>query len=127
MTENDELLILYFYQMESYQVFHAFNSQGSMDEKSLHSAYKAIIGGEPSFLDLGTIGSFNSIEDLQKFSFHLCQELGSNAVNLISSEDYNKAFDQAYTEQEFLKNLSECGNKIENLDKNKKGFFGRFI
>ena len=126
MTDN--LVCLYrFAGGGQFLIRYIFDHEGLVDGAVLEKTFKEIIGGEPDVVEEGQIGPFRGTEDLQKFSFQVCQELNRSQVNIFSPDEYLAILDQSHELPEFKKLLSEGGNIIQNPDKGSNGLLGKIF
>jgi len=72
-------------------------------------------------------GIFNSTDEIDRFSFHLCQSLNFKSVILVSQELLNVAYEKSSNKDFFINYLIENGNKIDNPDYDKKNLIQRFF
>lgn len=114
-------------QNSGHEIISIFNEKGLIDESSLEDMFKVSIGHEPKSIESGRIGYFNQMEDIQKFSFRICQKLGHEAVSLVSVEDYNEVLINSFKSEELLQKLQSVGNLIPNPDAGKVGFFSKLF
>jgi len=110
-----------------HEIISIFSERGLIDESTLEDFYKDLMPGTPAVLESGHIGYFGQLEDIQKFSFRICQKFGSDAVSLVSVEDYNDVLIDSFKSEDLLKNLQNVGNLIPNPDAGKGGFFSKLF
>lgn len=111
-----------------YVVSYIFDDRGYADEETLFSSYKEITSTEPDLISEGRIGPFSSMELLQKFAFRVCQEMDAPCVQILNSEDVNKALDKSFSTSDFVSGLWESGNRMDNPDaQNSKGLLGKIF
>ncbi len=130
--ESSVLVVIYGPYLNSedkngHEVISIFNERGLIDESTLEDFYKELSGTEPKVLESGRIGYFSQMEDIQKFSFRICQKLGNEAVSLVSVEDYNAVLIDSFKAEDLLENLQNVGNLIPNPDAGKGGFFSKLF
>jgi hypothetical protein len=75
----------------------------------------------------GAIGPFLSLDKVNQYAFALCEELNAAKVSLLSVEEYNTLFENTQLAPDFHRDLLEKGNVMENIERKKKGFLGRFF
>lgn len=114
-------------EISGHEVISIFNDKGLVDESTLEDFYKEIINKDPTVLESGHIGYFSEMEDIQKFSFRICQRFGLESVSLVSVEDYNEALVDSFKADDLLMNLQNKGNIIPNPDAGKSGFFSKIF
>lgn len=73
------------------------------------------------------IGPFLSLDNVNQFAFALCEELNAARVSLLSVEEYNTMLENSQLAHDFHRDLLEKGNVMENIERKKKGFLGRFF
>lgn len=110
-----------------HEIIAIFNERGLIDESTLEDLYKDYVGHEPKIVEFGHIGYFTQMEDIQKYSFRICQKLGNEAVSLVSVEDYNEVLIDSFKSEELLQKLQTLGNLIPNPDAGKSGFFNKLF
>ncbi|WP_127714867.1 hypothetical protein [Halobacteriovorax sp. HLS] len=73
-------------------------------------------------------GPFESLEDLSKFGFAICDELKLPYISLHSLEEFNGLIEDSSNLTELLEGLNCRGNILENLAvTQKKSFFERVL
>ncbi len=112
---------------KGHEVISIFNERGLIDESTLEDFFKDLVGQAPKVVESGHIGYFAQMEDIQKFSFRICQKLGNEAVSLVSVEDYNSVLIDSFKSEELLHKLQNIGNLIPNPDAGKGGFFSKLF
>lgn len=113
--------------INGHEIISIFNDKGLVDESTLEDFYKELMPGQPKILETGHIGYFSQMEDIQKFAFRICQRFGSESVSLVSVDDYNEALVNSFKSDDLLTNLENRGNRIENPDAGKGGFFSKLF
>lgn len=73
------------------------------------------------------IGPFLAQENINQFAFALCEELNAARVSLLSVSEYNAILESTQNASDFHRDLLEKGNVMENIERKKKGFLGRFF
>ena len=74
------------------------------------------------------IGPFDSLEDLSKFCFKICDELKLPYITLHSLEEFNSVVEESSNLSELLSGLKNGGNLLENVSiTQKKSFFERVL
>ncbi len=110
-----------------HEIISIFNDRGLVDESTLEDYFKELTSRTPEIVESGHIGYFGQMEAIQKFSFRICQKFGSDAVSLVSVEDYNDVLLDCYKSDELLQKLQTVGNLIPNPDAGKSGFFSKLF
>ena len=68
------------------------------------------------------------MEEIQKYSFKVCQEVGASCVQILGSEDVNTALEKSFNGTDLINGLWELGNRMENPDaQNSKGLLGKIF
>lgn len=78
-------------------------------------------------LKMRRIGPFESVDVLNQFAFHLCEQLNAEKISLLSVQEYNSLLEANQSAQEFHNELLEKGNVIQNIERKKKGFLSRIF
>ncbi|RPJ73761.1 MAG: hypothetical protein EHM20_11715 [Alphaproteobacteria bacterium] len=86
-----------------------------------------IANGDESINSSKMIGPFESTDQLNQFSFQLCEEFNAAKVSLLSVQEYNSLMETTQTASDFHRGLQEIGNVMENIERKKKGFLSRFF
>jgi hypothetical protein len=74
------------------------------------------------------IGPFDSLEELSKFCFKICDELKLPFITLHSLEEFNTVVEESSNLTELLSGLKNGGNLLENVSvSQKKSFFDRVL
>lgn len=74
-----------------------------------------------------SIGPFVTLESLNQYAFALCEAYNAEKVSLLSVQEYNTLLDGSHKSMDFHRDLLEKGNVMENIERKKKGFLGRFF
>ncbi len=109
------------------RVMAAFNEMGLIEETTLEEEFLELVGHEPDVVDEGTIGPFNGLEQIQKFSFNLCQKLGNKGASLVPMDDYNELLVASFKIEDFKQKLEEKGSFIDNPEAGKTGLFNKIF
>tara|TARA_R110002072_G_scaffold1989_2_gene16296 strand:- start:19954 stop:20358 length:405 start_codon:yes stop_codon:yes gene_type:complete len=114
--------------LNEYLISYIFDERGYTDEETLNEIYKEVIGKEAGLLSEGRVGPFSSMEEIQKYSFKVCQEVGASCVQILGSEDVNTALEKSFNGTDLINGLWELGNRMENPDaQNSKGLLGKIF
>lgn len=114
-------------QSTGYSISYIFSSKGYVAHDSLEKTYMELMGKEPLMVDEGRVGTFDSIEQVQKFGFFFCQEFNSSFINFLSNDDYNEIVEKSFNSTEFIENMFNAGTRLDNLDKSSAGFLGKLF
>lgn len=109
------------------EVMTFYNSEGLIEEDLLEDEYRQLYSNPPLEVAEGMVACFESLEDVQKFSFNICQKLKNSGVSLVSLEQYNELVIESCTGEELKEELENKGNFLKNPESEKKGFFNRFF
>lgn len=109
------------------RVMAVFNESGLIEETTLEEEFLELVSHEPEVLDEGTIGPFSSLEQIQKFSFNLCQKLGNKGASLVPLDDYNELLIASFKIEDFKAKLEEKGSFIDNPEAGKSGIFNKIF
>lgn len=108
-----------------YYLTHLFDEKGHLDYDQIvqlyNDQYTHPCHGRKS------IGPFESLEELNKFSFKLCEEFDFSFISLISSGEYNAVLESVVDADELLAKLVQSGNILENIDRGKKSIFKKLF
>lgn len=75
-----------------------------------------------------TIGPFQNIEEVRRYGYLLCQQLGSSMVKLFSIDDFNECFKLSTSKDELHRRLNNIADNLDNLDVQKsKNFFNKIL
>jgi hypothetical protein len=128
INDNNTIFGIYTYHKLAYYFIHLFNEDGQLDNETLDATYSNFFSiSRPSKIYSHGIGPFNSIGDLQKYSFNLCQTLKSQEIVILSVEKYNQAVDNVFNSEKFLQSLLEQGETIHNIDIGKNNIWNRIF
>lgn len=109
------------------EIMAIYNQDGLVDETTLEEEFLQVFNHEPGSLGEGTIAPFESLEDIQKFGFNICQKLRNSGVSLVSLEQYNNLLVESHKVEDFKHKLEEEGNFLKNPDVDKAGFFNKIF
>ena len=109
------------------EVMAVFNENGLIDESILDEEYLEVVNHAPGILEEGVVGPFTDLENIQKFSFNLCQKLGNHGASLVSLEDYNELLAASYKVEDLKQKLEEKGSFIKNPEAGKSGLFNKIF
>ena len=106
-----------------------------LDEKGMLEFDRALKLFNERFDEIGktaepianAIGPFLSLDKVNQYAFSLCEELNAAKVSLLSVEEYNTLFESTQLASDFHRDLLEKGSVMENIERKKKGFLGRFF
>lgn len=112
---------------EGKRIMAVFNETGLIDETTLEEEFLELVGHEPGVMEEGTIGSFSTLEQIQKFSFNLCQKLGNKGASLVPLDDYNELLVASFKIEDFKAKLEEKGSFIDNPEAGKSGLFNKIF
>lgn len=112
---------------KSYYLLYLFDEKGFLDHQTAKEAYREFCGNETLSDNARHIGPFESVEQLDKYSFLLCEKLNAAKISLLSVEEYNGLLEKATELQGLMNDLLDKGNVIQNIDRKKKGFFAQFF
>mgnify|MGYP000542505734 CR=1 FL=1 len=74
------------------------------------------------------LGPFESLEDLSKFCFTICDELKLPYITLHSLEEFNAVIEESSNVSELVNALRDGGNLLENISiTQKKSLFERVL
>jgi hypothetical protein len=133
MTNNDAIVMIYDYKEgadlkpSAYYLYHAFDENGLIDLDAMVEVYEEFINQTPETSKL-PLGPFDNLTFLNQFAFKVCEKIDNSLVSLISVKDYNSILEEATTGDDLFQNLTEKGNRIENLDhSSKSSLLGKFF
>lgn len=73
------------------------------------------------------IGPFTSLEQLNQYSFALCEEFNAAKISLLSVSEYNSLLEESLEASDFHRDLLEKGNVMENIERKPKSILSRFF
>ncbi len=133
MTNNDAIVMIYDYKEgadlkpSAYYLYHAFDENGLVELDTMVDVYEEFINQAPETSNL-PLGPFDDLNFLNQFAFKVCEKNDNSLVSLISVKDYNAILEEATTGSELFQDLTEKGNRIENLDhSSKSGLLGKLF
>jgi hypothetical protein len=119
MNSENYLLLLYGYypsmvsEEGSYRLMNVVDERGLVDDHSLKSALSSSLGRDfESSADI----FFKSLDELNKFSYSLMDDLDAPFVCILSVENYNTCLEKSASLAEFKELLLEASNCLENID-----------
>ena len=112
-----------------YYLLYVMDHRGMIDRDLAEKIYREkIVPSDFQVKDL--IGPFESLDELNKFAFLLCEEINAPKISLLSVQEYNLLLESAQDIHSLLGDLKSKGNTLENIDredKNKSGFFTKLF
>ena len=121
-------VVIHSYIDENYAVIHAFCDLGNIEKCLIDKVYESYSSPKSKQSCPLFPYTFATLDDLNRFSFDLCQEIESSKIVVVSVEEYNQAIENIVSFEEILVLLSSCGEVIENLDKSGgKNIWNRFF
>ena len=116
------------HQDSSYYAFQIFSEAAPIEKEQVLKSYEStvdIIRGEEN---LNMVGPFKAIDNLQRFSFDLCQRLNAKKIALLNINAYNEAVEKSAKISELWENLQAGADLLENTQVDQgKGFFNRIF
>lgn len=113
--------------LQGSEIMAIFNQEGLVEENILEEEFLQLFNHEPQEIGEGTIAAFDSLEDIQKFGFNICQKLRNSGVSLVSLDDYNSLVSESHKIEDLKEKLEERGNFLKNPDVEKAGFFNKIF
>lgn len=114
----------------AYYLLYLMDDKGMLDKEVASKLYKEkfqsadeTAGTSPTH----SIGPFQSVDNLNQFAFLLCEEMNAGKISLLSVGEYNTLLENTVQAADFHRDLVEKGNVMENIERKKKGLFGRFF
>ena len=131
MTSENYLLLIYGYFPNSfnqdgfYKLMNIVDERGAVDKYSLATALKKSIGKE--LTEMEEI-FFNNLEELNKFSYKLMDDLEAPLICVLSIDNYNTCLEKCSSLEEFKSLILESANCLENIDYTKnKGILSKIF
>ena len=95
----------------------------------VESLYQEITGvSSLNSNDGQTVGPFQNIEEVRRFSYLLCQRLNSSKIRLLSVDDFNNAIRNSSSKEELMSSLISVADHLENQDQGRsQSFFTKVI
>lgn len=109
------------------EVISLYNQDGLVPENILDEAYAKMFNSRPAFCFDGSVKFFETLDDLQKYIFEICQNLKNKGVSLVSVDVFNAMVMESFTVEELKKRLEEKGKFMTNPDAGKSNFFNRLL
>lgn len=113
----------------AYYLLYLLDEKGLLEKETASKLFKDRFdeAGTTAEAIAGAIGPFLSLDKVNQYAFSLCEELNAAKVSLMSVEEYNSLFENTQLASDFHRDLLEKGNVMENIERKKKGFLGRFF
>ena len=89
--------------------------------------YQKVLGRPTRPSANALVGPFTETEELDRYTFHLCQHLNLKEIGLLSLEKYNLIIEEVHNTTEFQKSLLCHCDTIENPDYKKKGLLSSLV
>lgn len=110
-----------------YFIFYLVDVDGPIEQETLGLFWKQwqkeVMIAEDSVQSLcsdGSVGAFESLDQLKQFLAFLCQELKFQRVNLLSQDHFNSLIENTGHREELWHSLSRAGDEL-HFDQVKKG------
>ena len=126
---NNNIIVLYNYLAEenkkaSYYILNVLHKTGVLEKSLTEESYKNLFH---SPLDREYIGPFQSIEDLQRYSFNLCEKLEADQAAIISAQEYNGMVERISDVAELREQVFQIGDTIHNPTPKKRRFLDKLF
>ncbi len=133
MSNLDTLYVIYNYitavtkDLDSafYFITYIFSENGVEDEAYVKSLYDEMFADRDIKVK-NYIGPFYSLDEINKYSYMLCEKLNVKQASLISVQDYNLFMEKSTSIFDLKKYLIQDGNILKNLNLNQKSRFNWF-
>jgi len=121
---------------QDFCLLHVLHKTGPIDWEVMRGIYNEHFlgkdaGSEVTVSDMQDqhfIGPFIDVAQLEKFGFHLCQQMNCQDMHLFSIAEYNSIFERSQDLTTFKEGLSKGGLVVINNDKSgKKGYFAKLF
>ncbi|WP_372653984.1 hypothetical protein [Halobacteriovorax sp.] len=110
------------YSKGSYYLLHVLTNEGAVKPDLLEKFCHDYDVENPAE-EIG-LGPFESVDDITKFCFYICDELRLPYVGLLSMDEFNSIIEESSKVSDLLEALHSDGNLIENISiTQKKSFF----
>ena len=121
---SNNIVVIYNYLTEenrssSYYILNIFHKSAILEKSLTEECYKALF---PLPLDREYLGPFQSVEDIQRYSFSLCDKLGIDRATIISVQEYNAMIEGISDIAELREKIFQVGDIIHNPAPKKKKF-----
>jgi hypothetical protein len=103
------------------ELTHLFGDEGYVDSETISRAYLEQEGRAMEQMGAGRAGPFARLEDLQRYAYALCDQIGVARVILIDRDEYNQKVEHATSLDELREILPTMGSAMENADHSKGG------
>lgn len=115
--------------LPQYYLLHILDHRGFIDRELIARLLKEKFD---KVVDLSNdlVGPFESLDELSIFAYDLASAIDSPKVSLLSVTDYNLLLENATDLNNFIYDLKNKGNILENIEKNqskKAGFFSKIF
>lgn len=108
-----------------YYLLHVLDHRGVLDHEMLTKIYKDKFQHSPD-RDDEMMGPFDSLEELNKYAYFLCEEVNAPRVSLLSVTEYNLLLENASELNGLVFDLKNKGNVLENIERDNKKTYGFF-
>lgn len=118
----DKLIAIYRYKnptsdldrtVGSYYLLHLLTDEGAIKPEQLEKYCHEFNVNDPK--DEIGLGPFESVDDITKFCFYICDEMRLPFVSLHSMEEFNSIIEDSSKVNDLLDSLHNGGNLIENI------------
>ena len=111
--------------IQAYYIVGFFSEGGELKRDRLHKSYEEMFH---STSDNEYIGPFQSLDDIRKYCFALCDYLNAQNSQILSVEEYNVMIENVTNRSEFAKQILLFGDSLLNPShKKRKHFFQDFF
>ncbi len=78
--------------------------------------------------DINLIGPFDSLDELNKTSYQICEQRNAISVNVISLESFNSSVINVIKRTDLIEHLCQMGEVFKNVNSDlKQGIFDKFF
>lgn len=109
----------------SYYLLYVVDRTGLINQDELMKMYRDLHGAKRSSY---YVGPFESLESLNQFAFHVCQNWNADKICLVSAAEYNEILGRDVMDiSSFKENMFSKANCLKNIEHKKKGFLGKIF
>lgn len=109
------------YSKGSYYLLHVLTNEGAIKSEQLEKFCYEYNVENPS--DEIGLGPFESVDEITKFCFYICDELKLPYIGLHSMDEFNSIIEESSKVSDLMDSLHSDGNLIENISVTQKKSF----
>lgn len=110
----------------AYYIIEFFDGDGPIEEDHFREVYEDLYPNREN--KTAYCGPFESLDELNKFAFQLCQDARMARACILSTDDFNKSVEEADTVEYLLEKLQAAGEVMVNPEvEESSGLLGRLF